>query len=483
MGTMELITTFVLVILFLLLLYYSTRRPPNFPPGIRRIPIIGQYVKGSKPSMDLWKSHTVVGSYIGNHPTISIHNFHLAKELFNREEYCGRGVNFITRYLRSDSGINKGIISSDGVLWTEQRRFALKHLKDFGFGRIGLEGVIQGEVEDLLNYLAKQESKDFKMDTVFGIPVINILWTIVAGKRFELDDPKVQRVMILLNRLFKAKFALEYFFIWWGLICYFIPGLSPRRKIISELRTMFRDSIKDHRDSLDTNHPRDFIDVYLIEILKGTNPYFDQEGLELTCLDLFKAGAETSSTTILWVILYLVKYQDVQEKCYQEIVRVTGEERPSLQHSLPYCQAVIMEVQRLACVAPQTIPHRITRDVSVEGYDVPQDSVAMANLWGFMKDPDHWEDPLMFHPERFLEKTDGGLKVTKKERFVPYGIGRRVCMGESLAKDTLFIFVTTLVKNLKFENPVNHPKPDPENYTDGFTVIPHPYHVKLICRK
>ena len=243
---------------------------------------------------------------------------------------------------------------------------------------------------------------------------------------------------------------------------------------------------------------RDFIDVYLIEILKGTNPYFDQEGLELTCLDLFKAGAETSSTTILWVILYLVKYQDVQEKCYQEIVRVTGEERPSLQHSLPYCQAVIMEVQRLACVAPQTIPHRsviyniilssniycrITRDVSVEGYDVPQDCVAIANLWGFMKDPDHWEDPLMFHPERFLEKIDGGLKVLKKERFVPYGIGRRVCMGESLAKDTLFIFVTTLVKNLKFENPVNHPKPDPENYTDGFTVIPHPYHVELICRK
>ena len=140
---------------------------------------------------------------------------------------------------------------------------------------------------------------------------------------------------------------------------------------------MFRESIQEHRNSLDTNHPRylrciwqsisfnqvlilfrDFIDVYLIEILKGTNPNFDQESLELTCLDLFKAGAETSSTTILWVILYLVKYQDVQENCYQEVLRVTGEERPSLRHSLPYCQAVIYEVQRLACVAPQTIPHR-----------------------------------------------------------------------------------------------------------------------------
>ena len=103
---------------------------------------------------------------------------------------------------------------------------------------------------------------------------------------------------------------------------------------------------------------RDFIDAYLIEIQKGTNSNFDLEGLELTCLDLFKAGAETSSTTILWVILYLVKYPEAQEACYQEVISVTGEERPGLNHNLPYCQAVIHEVQRLACVAPQTIPHR-----------------------------------------------------------------------------------------------------------------------------
>ena len=107
---MELLTTSILVILFLVLLYYSTRRPPNFPPGIARLPIIGQVVKGSK--LQVWKSR-IVGSYIGNHPTISIHDFQLAKELFNKEEYCGRGVNFITRYLRSDSGINKVSIVLD----------------------------------------------------------------------------------------------------------------------------------------------------------------------------------------------------------------------------------------------------------------------------------------------------------------------------------------------------------------------------------
>ena len=100
--------------------------------------------------------------------------------------------------------------------------------------------------------------------------------------------------------------------------------MNTRRKCITELRTMFRASIAEHKASLDPNHPRDFIDVYLLEMMTGTNPNFDMESLEITCLDLFKAGAETSSTTILWIILFLVRYQEVQEKCFMEISREVG---------------------------------------------------------------------------------------------------------------------------------------------------------------
>ena len=67
------------------------------------------------------------------------------------------------------STLLQGIIMTDGPEWTSQRRFALKHLKDFGFGRSGLEGVIQGEVEDLVTLLTSHSGKDFKMETVSGI--------------------------------------------------------------------------------------------------------------------------------------------------------------------------------------------------------------------------------------------------------------------------------------------------------------------------
>ena len=55
-------------------------------------------------------------------------------------------------------------------------------------------------MEDLIILLAKHQGSDFKMETVFGIPVINILWTIVAGHRFQAEDPKAQRMMSLLNK-------------------------------------------------------------------------------------------------------------------------------------------------------------------------------------------------------------------------------------------------------------------------------------------
>ena len=235
------------------------------------------------------------------------------------------------------------------------------------------------------------------------------------------------------------------------------------------------------------------MDVYLREIRNNTNSHFDLESLEITCLDLFKAGAETTSTTILWVVLYLVKYQEVQEKCYQEIVRETGEARPSLAHSLPYCQAVLQEVQRLACVAPQTIPHRyslyytvtcsyrplrLTEQVEVDDYIIPKNSHAIANLWGFMKDPSVWSDPEEFKPERFLD----GNRLIKHQQFVPFGIGRRACMGEKLARDNLIIFMTTLIKNIKLETPAEHSPPDPSNFTDGFTMIPHLFYVNMKAR-
>lgn len=102
--------------------------------------------------------------------------------------------------MRSRTFHCQGIITSDGQRWLEHRRFTIRHLKEFGFGRIGLESVIQEEAEELVKYFSLRTDQDIRLTTQFGVPVINVLWTIVAGSRFHLEDPQVMRMMNLLNR-------------------------------------------------------------------------------------------------------------------------------------------------------------------------------------------------------------------------------------------------------------------------------------------
>ena len=108
----------------------------------------------------------------------------------------------------------QGLVFADGDHWAEQRRFALKHMKTFGFGKTGHQGVIQEEVrlgrsmqatgffqvEELIQMLSRQEGEDFLMHTEFAIPTINILWIIVASKRFRHDDPDTLSLIKLITR-------------------------------------------------------------------------------------------------------------------------------------------------------------------------------------------------------------------------------------------------------------------------------------------
>ena len=119
---------------------------------------------------------------------------------------------------------------------------------------------------------------------------------------------------------------------------------------------------------------------------------------------------------------------------------------------LPYCEATIMEVQRLSCVAPAGLGNRVPEDVRIEGYRIPKDTLLVYNIHRFHTDPDYWGDPEVFRPERFLakdwedEEGVGRARLVKHERFLPFGFGRRVCMGESLAKAELFIFCVIIMQ-------------------------------------
>lgn len=181
---------------------------------------------------------------------------------------------------------------------------------------------------------------------------------------------------------------------------------------------------------------------------------FNEENLIFCALDLFFAGTETTSTTLRWGLLYMALYPEIQEKVQAEIDRVLGQsQQPSVaaRELMPYTNAVIHEVQRMGNIIPLNVPRVASADTTLAGYHLPQGTMIMTNLTALHRDPAEWATPDTFNPEHFLE--NGQFK--KREAFLPFSIGKRVCLGEQLAKSELFIFFTSLLQKFTFKAPDN----------------------------
>ncbi|KAK0061484.1 cytochrome P450 2J1 [Biomphalaria pfeifferi] len=173
----------------------------------------------------------------------------------------------------------------------------------------------------------------------------------------------------------------------------------------------------------------------------------DERNLLRSVFDLFIAGTETTSTTICWFVLYMLNYPQVQKKIFDEIEAHIGTERvPSIQDrpKLVYLSAAIKETQRLSSITPQSVMRFCSKTHTIRNYTIPEGSLIAPNLDSVLLDKKIWgSDADVFNPDRFID-TNGQLK--KPEEFIPYGVGRRVCLGESMAKTELFLYLSSLIQ-------------------------------------
>ncbi len=116
---------------------------------------------------------------------------------------------------------------------------------------------------------------------------------------------------------------------------------------------------------------------------------------------------------------------------------------------MPYTEALMYEIMRKSSIASVGLFHRATEDVVFHGYDIPKDSYIIPNFHRVHHNPEYWERPDEFIPERFL--TSDGLKVQKNENLMPFSTGKRVCLGESLARDQFFLFLTCIFQRFEIQ--------------------------------
>ncbi|XP_078503735.1 cytochrome P450 2K1-like [Lissotriton helveticus] len=461
----------------------------NFPPGPRPLPIIGNLhiLNLKRPYVSFLELSKEYGSvfsvHIGLQKTVVLAGYETVRDALvnHAEEFSERA--HIPLFQETSKG--NGLIFSHGENWKVMRRFTLTTLRDFGMGKRTIEDKITEECEFLLKNFESYQGKPFNNTTIMNAAVANIIVSIVLGHRYDYKDKTFLRLLNLIAENFRASASpMASLFNMYPTIVGFLPGgHKVMMKNIREIQTFIRTTFVQYLKDLDRNDQRSLIDAFLVR-QQEENPdphiYFHDENLTCLVSHLFAAGAETTSTTLRWGLLLMMKYPEIQENVQKEIDRVIGAAKPQSEHrrQMPYTDAVIHEVQRFADILPMSLPHETAMDVHFKGYFIPKGTYVIPLLSSVHNDKAHFERPDEFNPQHFLD-SDGNL--LKKEAFMPFSAGRRLCAGETLAKMELFIFFTNLLQKFTFSPPADVTNVD-ISPGFGFTIPPLPHRMCAVSR-
>ena len=485
MGNVGTILALTAVTLYL---WFYNGRPKNAPPGPWfYVPVIGNLVQiGRNPVTSFREMRKKYGDvfsvYMANRLVVVINGFDTMKEAFvkNSDLFSDRPRLYFTKVIT----FGKGVVGSSGDVWNEQRKFALFTLKNLGMGKDILQLKIQDEASALNEELAKREGKATDVRNLIGSAVCNIIVSIVFGKRFEYNDPKYVNFLEIMEENVLMPPILHFF-----PFLRHLPGdMFKIKHMTSGMQTVQRDlvqaSINEHKENYDEDNTDDFISAYIKEMKKkqklGESTSMDNSNLCAVIQDLFLGGTETSSTTLQWLLLYFLHFPEVQKKCFEEIQRNVGCDRMICledKTKLPYMEATIMEILRHADVAPLSLMRIVPRDIEFKGYTIPNDTLIIPNIDSVLSDLKIWGDPEVFQPERFLDENG---RLTKPEEWIPFLFGARNCMGESLARMELFLFLSSMLQKFEFvKGEEGFPTLECQL---GFTQKTQPYTIKAILR-
>ncbi|KZT28797.1 cytochrome P450 [Neolentinus lepideus HHB14362 ss-1] len=173
--------------------------------------------------------------------------------------------------------------------------------------------------------------------------------------------------------------------------------------------------------------------------------------IKRTAASMYGGKHTVSSVTTFFLTMML--YPEAQKKAQAEIDAVIGNDRlPSLadMDKLPYIDALVKEVFRWHPVAPLGLPHSLMKDDIHDGYFIPKGTIVIANIWKFLHDPKTYADPMMFNPDRFL-----GNQPEYDPREYCFGFGRRVCPGRNLAEASVWLSCAASLAVFNISKPVD----------------------------
>ncbi|XP_071814401.1 steroid 17-alpha-hydroxylase/17,20 lyase-like [Apostichopus japonicus] len=456
---------------------WSQQKPTkNFPPGPKGWPLIGnilELARNEKPAFVVFTEYAkeygdIFSIRVGQRWAVVLNGAATIKEALLKKgvEFANRPTSFtIDLFTEGGQDIVFGQYSPS---WKLHRKLAFSAFRKLATGdNKRFEKLVYSIIPFLTANLDSKGSEPFDSRTVLASSIYNILASLCFGKQYEFDDPELTRLMYLSkegNDIAGSGLLADYIPIF-----KYVP--TPRQ---TKLKAIFKDffslvnkEVDEHHEKYDGGEPKDFI-----EMLFQSRQEIKDEGKEdmsliteahirQTVVDIFGAGTDTSIFTLQWCTGLMVQYPEVQAKVAAEVDRVVGRDRlPSLddREELVYTTATLYEVMRYSTLVPLAVPHATSADVELGGYTIPKDTWVLVNIYSMHYDEKLWDDPKKFTPEHFLDES--GKVRLHPEGYMPFSTGRRVCLGESVAKAELFLLFAWLFQHYKFSKPIGQEEKD-----------------------
>uniref|UniRef100_T1JYL6 Cytochrome P450 n=1 Tax=Tetranychus urticae TaxID=32264 RepID=T1JYL6_TETUR len=347
--------------------------------------------------------------------------------------------------------------SMSGNPWREHRRLSLHILRDVGLGKSTIETLVKEEIDQFLTTLDNDgESVDFKKK--ISRSVTNNVSILLFGHKYDYDDPAAIAISASNAEIASSfNFAGVMAFLPWlsSLVFKFELFNSNRlKKCFKTVDSHIQNEIVKHQEK-NSQDVVDYIDGYLAEKKSREernqiDDNFSIDVLKRNATAFYGAGNETISSTMAWVMIYLVKYPEYQDKIRSEIADVIGfERRPDYldRIRMPFTMAFIHEIHRIGSVVANNLLRRASSDTKIGNYNIPKDTLVIFNFWSVNHDPKLWPNPDKFDPTRYL--AEDGSKVAKPPHLIPFSAGKRNCPGEGFANVELFLYIVCILQKYR----------------------------------
>ncbi|XP_069337925.1 cytochrome P450 1A2 [Eulemur rufifrons] len=443
------------------------------PPGPWGWPLIGHMLTlGKSPHLALARLSQRYGDVLqirlGSTPVLVLSGLDTIRQALVRQgdDFKGR-PDFYTSALVSD-GQSMTFSPDSGPVWAARRRLAQNALNAFSIASdpassssCYLEEHVSKEAEALISRFQDLMAGAGHFDPYSQ--VVASVTNVIGAMCFRQHFPQGSEEMLSLVRS-SHEFSESATS---GNPVDFIPILrylpNPALQRFKDFNQRFlrflQKTVREHYQDFDKNSVQDITGALFKYREMGSRASGDlipQEKIVNLINDIFGAGFDTITTAISWSLMYLVTKPDIQRKIQKELDAVIGRaRRPRLSDrpQLPYLEAFILETFRHSSFVPFTIPHCTTRDTTLNGFYIPKECCVFVNQWQVNHDQEIWGDPSEFRPERFLTAKGTAIDKPLSEKVMLFGLGKRRCIGEVLARWEVFLFLAILLQQLEFSVP------------------------------